>query len=356
LSAATDRDRVSTAPLVSERPSAWSANFDFAPDPVRADRLDQAVRDGVADSLQIVWERLDLSRSADDRRVASLLVSIRTGPTSPGLFGAYVELVLALYAERAGEAEALADELLRTPLANAGPTRIVTLDDQDLGEGQSARYRRLLSNEITCSIEPVSGVARESATAQLETAIDLLRDAAPDVAAELGVLVRQIVLVAPGESPDGVAFGGASTFSLWGALVLNANRLGDRLEVAVQLAHETAHCHLFGLALGGRLVNNDDAERHASPLRRDLRPMEGVAHATYVTARMIYALEELIASGQLDRDETMRARARVRQNEQAYEHGLATVLAHARFTPPGAAAFDGLRRFMDGRDPTGAGA
>ena len=35
-------------------------------------------------------------------------------------------------------------------------------------------------------------------------------------------------------------------------------------------------------------------------------------------------------------------------NEAALAQGLATVMANARFTPVGAAAFEGLRRSMSG--------
>ena len=351
--AAAEKTDASAVSLTSEFPPGWAVNFDFAPDPARALRLDQGVRDGLADSLQAVFDTTGRSRGGDDPGVASLLTSIKARVASPALFGAYVELVLAIFAERDAAAESLMEETLTRWAEWPCSAHFVTLDDRDLGRGQSERYRRLLAEEIGCPLEPVADEALAAAAMQLEAAISLLRDAVPDVAAELGALVRQIVLVAPGESADGVVFGGASTFSLWGALVLNADRLGDRLEVAVQLAHETAHCHLFGLALGGRLVENDDADRHPSPLRRDLRPMEGVAHATYVTARMIYALDALIASGRLDADETTRAGAQLDRNEKAYTDGLKTVLAEAQFTTAGAAAFDGLRRFTEARARAG---
>jgi hypothetical protein len=77
--------------------------------------------------------------------------------------------------------------------------------------------------------------------------------------------------------------------------------------------------------------------------------MEGVAHATYVTARMAYALKALIGSGQLDAREAVQAGQQLALNEAALTQGLATVMAHARFTPVGAAAFAGLRRSVSGQ-------
>jgi hypothetical protein len=68
---------------------------------------------------------------------------------------------------------------------------------------------------------------------------------------------------------------------------------------------------------------------------------------------MIYALEALIGSGTLDADETTRAADQLARNEEVYRQGLATVLADARFTPVGAAAFEGLRRHMNSRGQSG---
>jgi hypothetical protein len=321
--------------------------YGFAPDPIRALALDQAVRKGLADSLTVVFDNLDVG--PDSGRVGSLLTRVRAGPIPPALFGCYFELVLALFNERDHEAAALVDELLQFPAPESAALRIVTLDDRDLGPGQSSRYRRLLRADIGGEIQPLAPRRRGEAGARLTEALELLRLAAPALSGELLGLVRQIVAAAPEKGPRGFTFGGASTFSLWGALVLNADGFGDRLDIAVSLAHEAAHTLLFGLALGGALAENDPAERYNSPLREDPRPMEGVAHATFVAARMIWALEALVGSGQLSGAETLRAGDQLAVNERACDEGLATVFADARCTPAGAAVFDGLRRYIDGR-------
>jgi HEXXH motif-containing protein len=116
--------------------------------------------------------------------------------------------------------------------------------------------------------------------------------------------------------------------------------------LAVSLAHEAAHSLLFGLAVGGQLTENDAAERYSSPLRRDPRPMEGVAHATYVTARMAYALEAMIGAGVLDQDEMARAGDQLAHDKAVCIQGLATVMADAGLTPAGEAAFAGLRQYV----------
>ena len=325
----------------------WVGGFGFAPEPMRAVALDEVVREGLADSLTVVFDTLEIGPEGD--RVGALLARVRAEPLPPALFGCYFELVLALFDERQDEAAALVDELLQFPAPACSALRIVTLDDHDLGPGQSSRYRRLLRADIGGEIQPLDLRRRGEAGARLTEALELLRLAAPALSGELLGLVRQIVAATPETGPRGFAFGGASTFSLWGALVLNADGFGDRLDIAVSLAHEAAHTLLFGLALGGALTENDPAERYHSPLREDPRPMEGVAHATFVTARMIWAIEALIGSGLLSVRETAHAREQLAVNERTCEQGLATVFADARFTPAGAAIFDGLRRYIDGQ-------
>lgn len=265
------------------------------------------------------------------------------------MFGAYVELVVALFDDRAADARSLLDELLDNPPDAPDAARIVTLDDGELGLGQSERYRRFVNDDVQFLLDPVSADERAAAMAVLNPAFDLLRNGAPAVFGEYQALVRELVLVAGRGGPDGLVIGGASTFSLWGALFLNVGQLGDRLTAALSLTHESAHSHVLGLARGGRLVENDDDERYNSPLRRDPRPMEGVAHATYVLARMIYMLRSVIASGRLDTQEIDHAHDRLAQNLSAYDEGMATLLGGARFTPVGATAFEHLQLYMGRR-------
>jgi len=322
------------------------ARFAFAPDAARAAVLDQAAREGLAASLASVFEALDGAVEIDPGQAAVLLRALEAGPAPPAVFAAYVELVTALFDDREAEAPRHVADLLRSLPFAPQEQRILTLDDADLGAGQAARYARLFIDDLAFDLEPVVATARADAEARLTAALDLLAEGAPGIRAEMDALVRQIVLVSAAVRPDRIAFGGASTFSLWGALAINADRLGGRLETAVSLAHEAAHSLLFGLTLGGRLVENDDETLHPSPLRRDPRPLEGVAHAAYVTARMAYALRALLASDALTMAERGEARDLLAGYEHAARQGFETVMVHARFTPAGAAAFEGLRAYL----------
>jgi HEXXH motif-containing protein len=174
----------------------------------------------------------------------------------------------------------------------------------------------------------------------------LLDSAAPDLAGEIRRLVREIVFVASDLGSGKQVFQGGSTFYLWGALFLNARRHPDRVTMAEGLTHEAAHSLLLGYTLGAPLVENDPTERFPSPLRDDLRPMDGIVHATYVLARMHYCIERLLASGALTNAERVQLEAAKKQRSAEYFDGLNVIASHARFTEPGTAIFAGAQTYM----------
>jgi HEXXH motif-containing protein len=94
-------------------------------------------------------------------------------------------------------------------------------------------------------------------------------------------------------------FEAGSSYRLWGAMLLNAVRRKTRIEIIESVAHENAHSRLFGLCTEEPAVQNPDQELYPSPLRVDPRPMDGVYHATFVSARMHWTMSRVIASGLL---------------------------------------------------------
>lgn len=115
--------------------------------------------------------------------------------------------------------------------------------------------------------------------------------------AALASEIRELVIEVVGASRSahaGRGFGGASSFMLWGSVLLNTEYYDAKLDMMAALLHETAHQLLFGLSLDQPVVENDVEERYASPLRPDPRPMDGIFHATFVCARMHYGYARLM--------------------------------------------------------------
>jgi HEXXH motif-containing protein len=168
----------------------------------------------------------------------------------------------------------------------------------------------------------------------------------PELAGEFRGLVSEILL-AKGGSADGLSeFDGGSSFMLWGALFINPSRPKTVVEMVETLAHESAHSLLFGLSIDDPLVENPDGERFKSPLRDDPRPMDGIYHATFVSARMHYAMARLADSGILTADQQAAAREAMESDRRAFRDGLATVEAHGRLTARGMAIMAGARDYM----------
>ena len=112
------------------------------------------------------------------------------------------------------------------------------------------------------------------------------------------------------------------------------------------LAHESGHNLLFGLCADGPLHENGDDERYSSPLRIDPRPMDGIIHAAYVTARMHQAVQRLLAAGVLDEAQAEEARTANIANVKRFAMGMQAVDRHARLTARGRAVMAGARAYM----------
>jgi HEXXH motif-containing protein len=168
----------------------------------------------------------------------------------------------------------------------------------------------------------------------------------PELAAEIRALLREIVLAAGSEDPKAFTFDGASSFMLWGAILLNANRRTDPLEMVQMIAHESAHNLLFGLSADGPLVENLPDELFPSPLRPDLRPMDGIYHATFVTARMHRAVKQLLENGALPDSLKEKAHKELDGNVRLFTKGIETVERHGKLTPLGRDVICGATDYM----------
>jgi HEXXH motif-containing protein len=323
-------------------------SLSFEPSGPRAAAIDRQVRERLAESLRHVIAGLASQGVADSVAAERVLQTIESSPMLPAVFALYSDLVEAVYANDFARAECALNGLMQPPpAATSNGPRIVTLDEAGLGRDQPARYLRFVDDPLVpVSIEPLARDELRSASALAAETLNLLDDCAPDLAAELRNLIREIVFV--GSEPDAVRsrFQGASTFYLWGAMFLNAASLPDRVRMAQGLTHEGAHSLLFGFTFGAPLVENDAEERYPSPLREDLRPMEGVVHATFVLARMEYCVQQLLRRGRLTEEERSLALVLSQRNQESYCDGAGLIAKHARFTPTGAAVMQAADAYM----------
>lgn len=272
--------------------------------------------------------------------VAALSARIDAGERpSPAHYGFHFDLLDAI----ADSDLARIDRLLAL-IAETSPTTslsVAGLDGPDLPAAVAETYRRNIDGDLERGLNLVTPAAADAASLKdrLDETLATMADTAPAMIEEVRAFVRQIVLA---DEAAGAPhkFYGASTFLLWGAIFLNPARHPTALDVADTLVHESGHLLLFARSIEEPMTLNPRDARYRSPLRRDPRPMEGIFHAVFVTARMAAFYEALAQSPRADPGMRVLAADRFEDNRHAFREGLATVRADGRLTATGREVID----------------
>ena len=77
-----------------------------------------------------------------------------------------------------------------------------------------------------------------------------------------------------------MTFDAASSFMLWGGIIFNADRMTSPVDMVQVLAHERRTIAVR-FCVDEPVLENGFEGRFSSPLRADLRPLEGIFHANY---------------------------------------------------------------------------
>lgn len=303
------------------------------------------MRQRLADSIEYIRHRVERRFDHPDDELTGALKRIRGGRVSPMLFATYCDLVLAL---NAGD-ETLARARLGA-LASASPTppgiKVV-----EFGKGEELEWLlvgRLLDTDKSAPLNlqpPRKGAARRCKD-RIGRALTLLDRARPRLAGEIRALLQMIIVARADVTVTGADFGGASSFMLWGAIALNEQAVDTDLDMVVSLVHESGHNYLFGMSADAPLVISEGDEKFSSPLRSDPRPLDGIFHATYVVARMHYALVGLLRLDSLAERDRHQAMEQIDILEQHFATGISTIERHATLSALGAAVLDSARRHM----------
>ena len=329
--------------VVTERAVAPAASF--PPDPDRAKALDIRMHRELGASLAHVRSAsrgvLLMDEPALDRLVHAL---DRGDRLAPGDFLRYYDLVEAIQRDEIDAAQALIAQIAAAAPVSGG-LEIVVLGDPAFTD--SVRYLRTMNEDETelRLVAPAPDVA-EAFRRRLADGLALLDSSLPSLAGEFRAIIRQVVICGS-DAAMPMQFDGGSSLRVWGALFLNASFHPDRIAVAEVLAHESAHSLLFGFCTDEPLVTNDPDARYPSPLRIDDRPMDGIFHATFVSARMHWAMSRLAADPTLSPDERERAAAAAAIDARNFSVGHAVVAAHGELSATGAALMGAAKAYMD---------
>ena len=324
-------------------PRRDSPGAGFEPSGERGRTLDLAMRFRLAQSVGYIFERIgaDLGVRAEDTGRA--VDSIRARRQSPHLFGSYYDLVLAVERDEIDEARGFAREILERLDAPPPSAWVASLSSRPARDED--RYQRLLLPDEIPAVEPRPEDFAASSR-RIDEAMELLDRGFPEMAAEIRELLFEVVIAAGPTEAGAMTFDGSSSYMLWGAIMLNATGQSSVLETAQALAHESGHNLLFGHCVNGSLVENDDSEEFAHPLRQDPRPMDGVFHAAYVIARMHQTVERLLESGALDAEQTEAARKDLVLLRRNFEEADSVIRSGGRLTPLGVEAIEAARAHL----------
>jgi HEXXH motif-containing protein len=315
----------------------------FAPSVVRA-RLCRAEMD------RILWSSVRelLGQLVGDALPPAAMAG-GNHPTDMLDYAAYFDLALAHYPTvevtepaRARAIAHLQARLAAGPLveATAEPPRLSHFSQQLYTPEQLDQMRRWWDIEPAnrMSIGETSDEDFRRSRAAFGTALSHLRNAAPELCEETQIIVRDVVF----SQPDGnqlINYSGASSFALWGALTINCETQRDWTQHYRQLVHEAGHNLLFGLARDEQFVLDDPADRHRSPIRDDPRPMDGIFHAAFVSAREALAIDALLIlseqTGCLPEDDAGILEDMLEISVPAFWEALDTLRTSATLTPLG---------------------
>ncbi|MEH6744879.1 aKG-HExxH-type peptide beta-hydroxylase [Hyphomonas sp.] len=321
-------------------------HFQFIPNSGDADATNQAMHDGLYDSLRYLAEEL----SNEAPRLASDFEAWHQniGPAqrlSSAVFGMYYDVVEALQAGDTETGVALIQRILMVQPVMRG-TKITVLG-RDYAEPDSRRIETFMGAPETGAAgvtQPDQAQADRFAT-KLREAITWIEHHLPELHDEMNALLGELILVGPAEGS--LEFEGGTCFRLWGAVALNAERKASVADLIVTLAHEEGHAALFGACKNEMLVENPDSELFWSPIRRTKRPLEGIFHASFVSARMIWVLRHMLASKEFGWLERRRLRTILREAEAIQRDSADIVRREGRLTETGKAVLQAMTRFMD---------
>lgn len=289
--------------------------------------------------------------SIDSTKVDALLKRIRGGSReNPFIYALHFKLLDAIQNDHLDEIELLISGILDQ--APAGPGILVTSlhpDDFPWDADVVSGYFADEPDSIFAYVAPAGRV--EPRSAQVRDALEMIRRGSPGLADEIDELVTTVILATGihlnNSTTPAAPFQGASALRAFGSIVLDAEPDLSPVDAITSMIHEQAHLVLFALAPKDGVVTNPDEERYASPLRDDLRPLEGIHHATFVLARMIFGLQSVRSTIGMSPYDESRISEIVNTSRPLFYDGLETLSRHANLTPEGAFTLDAAKAYME---------
>ena len=314
-------------------------SFSFFPNSNQSTSLDHNFRLSLADSLIYLSKQSSPVLAFDFTKLEPLINAIQSGQKFPATtFFTYAEIVMALYNNKHQKAiDGFNKIIIEVPMAEVvcEPCRILPWDALPHLENQEIYIRAMNTDPyLHFFMGAPSPVLANQFSDRIVSGFKLMQLAVPELAEEFKALVHDIVMVV-GDAKSDYQFDGGSSYFLWGTLFLNATSHQTDIAMVEVLAHESAHMLLYACTIDEPLVLNPDEDLFPSPLRADLRPMDGIYHATFVSARMHWAMQSLVDSGTLNSEDLIAAKKARDEDLKNFWAGYKVVSEHGELTASG---------------------
>lgn len=269
------------------------------PDHVRQTR--DAVRAKLAVSLDhLVFDVFDGHVPAPVSRAELTSLTERDGFPDPVVFALHAALVKTAMdgdPARLPDLYRILKDLRARPSAPTEPFTVTAFSDSAMHPDDMTLLGRVFADDVglTTTLHPPAADDVDRAKTRIKDALDGLAQASGPWVEEMQLLATDIYL-AVSDSESDQKFGGAAVFDAFGAILMNPLGFHDAATVMMALVHESSHQQMFLFHLDDPVVLNDADAAYASPLRRQPRPMEGIFHALWVSARMAAAAQDVLTS------------------------------------------------------------
>lgn len=330
----------------------FSANL-FQPDAHTGVTLRGHLNTSFANSFEHIFTACAPHMELNTDRCDALVLRLRNGSREmPWLFSQHFRLIDEIDNDRLDQAAEIITGLTNLAEAEAGVATLCLGEDAiPFGEAATLDYFR--SQEGGFRLEPPAPDDAAAMRANISAALDYLRDVSPGLAGELAEMITAVFVVhgvaVREEDADTLDFDGVSALRAFGGIVCNTRTDRSVVAYALGLVHEHAHNVLFALSPVQGVVTNADDELYSSPLRVDPRPMEGIMHATFVLARMIYWLDLVRRAKQADSGDLQFADEMLETLPERYYEGVETIARHGKLTEQGQLAMAQAAQYMASR-------
>lgn len=270
-----------------------SFSVDFRPDPERAASINRQLAGTLMTSLLSLLNQFDSQSRLSYNPIEYCAAIASADRINPAVYAVFNRMLCMIRSGMIEDAHRLASTLISVPPSISGERMV-----SPYRKGLTPYVWDIYDHYIDCDekLRLVLNAPNEvhviEGSKQFARVNEILPEADLALFQELCHLVVQIVVFDDRGSSD-MGAESASSFALWGSVLVNMRRSVHELYFLEALLHESAHLLLFGLCQEHPVVTNSWDERFASPLRSDLRTMDGLFHAAYVTARIHYGLTKL---------------------------------------------------------------